>query len=51
VPDPAPAPKYYFGTTVNMTAKPNANGTGGTFRGRLGRGGFGLLATGTIRCS
>jgi hypothetical protein len=45
------AGRSYVGTTVHMTAKPDANRTGGTFRGRLGRSGSGPLATGTIRCS
>jgi hypothetical protein len=43
--------KYSSASPVYTTAKANATRTGGTFKGRIGKGGTGPAISGTIRCS
>jgi hypothetical protein len=43
--------RYYYASPLYTTAQANSTRTGGTFKGRIGKGGTGLAITGTIRCS
>jgi hypothetical protein len=43
--------KYYFTSTVHTTARPSANRSGGTFKGKVGKSGTGPSVTGAVSCS
>jgi hypothetical protein len=42
--------RYYYTSTLHATAHANSTRTGGTFKGRTGKGGTGPAISGTIRC-
>jgi len=43
--------RYSYASPLHATAQANSSRTGGTFKGRLGKGGTGLPVNGTIHCS
>jgi hypothetical protein len=43
--------RYYYASPLRTTAQASSTRTGGTFKGRTGKGGTGPSISGTIRCS